>query len=1016
MSKRLWPWVPFAAALLAASAQAAPISVSETDPRYFNWRGADRVQLVGYDYPALMNSGRIDPSADWTTESTRPYYEQFIDLLVANGLNFTRCSVTSGAANDRFPWARVDAPDAPLRVGGERYAYVNLEEWDEVFWSRARAILDYASKRGVVVQICLIDESSLLSEPGGRGWEFHPFNPRNSLPGSMGAWMLTDGLESGAPAAYDLSNQALRDMYVAYLQKWAEETRGLDNVVFEVGHASSAGLRFHRWIIDTLRGDCGCPFLISTNAVDEADRIYALAGVDAIADHGPRTPFTTKSRVGDWQRFRKPIIVGADSENGHDDDYALSLACLQTALDLGAHVSRTGRDMRSYGPEKRPFVEHMRDLKRLAASGAKWRWPNDVLEGEELRLACDRRTQELGVYLRRADSDDGRAEVSNERGRWCVANPVGGPSDEPARTLSFAVDPYAFGQGPLSLEVELEVYLDAAADGALTVDYASRGEPYGGRVTSPLRKGRWETLGLMLSSVTLGGLQDGDADLRIDGGAPPARLLLHRIAVRAVRSASNGAPKSEAITEFAVSPQGERFTINGKGTFLRGLTEGFVGGDADATYWNSYEPEADYERYADRLTDWGINWIRINGISMVEGSGRAFGANALEGEQASAQPPLPPYTRRPWVRSGGGIAWDGLPRYDLYDFDPWYFQRLDEFVSTMNRRGIVVEFTLFHQRTLSQEFTHWADSPWRPENNANGLGLPSTPVCYPQFYDLTNDALVAAQAAYVDRVVEVLGKYPGVIYRIADEYNGPGGWVTHWVRHISAHPGMVTKPVFQVGASLEVTRVLAGMGEVQSLGISYFGVLPDGAISTPPSYRDVPIAGFCPPEYHEGEAIGATLSHLYQRWTRAYVGQGDVEPDSFLRAFASGGAGWFYGTAPREGVDPAGALAAVAIVERAGDLAGWLPAPGIIQKGRTECVGQSGKGYLLYVPEGGALTLTLPAMAGGYSVSWFEPSKGKWSTGAGVEGGRAIELKPPSRDATVLLVRPGALQAPQAQP
>ena len=201
MSKRLWPWVPFAAALLAASAQAAPISVSETDPRYFNWRGADRVQLVGYDYPALMNSGRIDPSADWTTESTRPYYEQFIDLLVANGLNFTRCSVTSGAANDRFPWARVDAPDAPLRVGGERYAYVNLEEWDEVFWSRARAILDYASKRGVVVQICLIDESSLLSEPGGRGWEFHPFNPRNSLPGSMGAWMLTDGLESGAPAA-----------------------------------------------------------------------------------------------------------------------------------------------------------------------------------------------------------------------------------------------------------------------------------------------------------------------------------------------------------------------------------------------------------------------------------------------------------------------------------------------------------------------------------------------------------------------------------------------------------------------------------------------------------------------------------------------------------------------------------------------------------------------------------------------------------------------------------------------
>lgn len=998
MMKRIALWVIVSSVVVPLGAYGAPIKVSDTDRRYFSWRGDERVQLIGYDYPALLTSDRVDAELTKGTSSRKPDYQQFIDSLVANGVNFTRCSVTTAPPEGRYPWVRADGPEGG---GGGRTWYINLEEWDEVFWSRARAILDYASDRGVVVQICLTAEEDLKPDSSGRGWALHPFNPANNLPGTMGAWMLPDGLESGVPAAYDLSNQVLVDVYDAYLTKWVEETQGLDNVILEVGHGSTAGPRFHRWVVDMLRQDLKCPFLISTNALSEADRVYALSGVDVIADQGPRTPFTTKARVHDWQRFQKPIIICMRARDSANGDTALALASLQTALDLGAHVSYLERER-----EGGQFLGQMRDLKRSGGADAKWRWPTSVLEGDEVRVTYDRTALEQGIYLRRANKEESRAIVSSERGRWCVANPPEGSG----HTLCFAIDPDAFGQGPLSLGVEATVYLEAPGDGSMTLRHATQEDPFGGEATVPLRKGRWETVNMTLRDVVLGGRQHGEADLELSWAPEAARLLVHRIVARVVEAPHKGGATATEIVQFGVSPKGERFVINGKGTFLCGLTEGHVGGDRDPVYWNAYEPEVSYADYAAQLQRWSINWIRINGISMVEGSGRADGTNVLPGERASASPPQPPYTRRPWARSGGGIAWDGLPRYDLFDFDPWYFQRLDEFVTVMNQHGIIVEFTLFHQGCLAQEFAHWADSPWRPENNSNALGLPSMPVCYPEFYDLTNERLVAAQTAYVDRVVEVLGKHPGVIYRIAEEYNGPGGWVTHWARRIANHPSMASKPVLQVGASLEVTRVLAGMDEIQSLDMSFFGVLPDGTISTPASYRDVPVAGHCPPQFHQGAAIGATLSHLYLRWTRAYVGSGDPTVDGFLRALTGGAAGWFYQSVPKEGLDPAGAKAAAAIVERTGDLSGWQPSPAIVQKGQAQCVGLSGKGYLLYITDATGLTVNLPAFAGGYSVAWFEPAKGKWSTGTGIEGGRATELKKPTPETTVLLAWPGMLQ------
>src|SRR5262249_56324505 len=38
----------------------------------------------------------------------------------------------------------------------------------------------------------------------------------------------------------------------------------------------------------------------------------------------------------------------------------------------------------------------------------------------------------------------------------------------------------------------------------------------------------------------------------------------------------------------------------------------------------------------------------------------------------------PPFFEQPWARSGKGTAWDGLSKYDLTRFNPWYFSRLKQ--------------------------------------------------------------------------------------------------------------------------------------------------------------------------------------------------------------------------------------------------------------------------------------------------------------------------------------------------
>src|SRR5207244_8292527 len=49
-----------------------------------------------------------------------------------------------------------------------------------------------------------------------------------------------------------------------------------------------------------------------------------------------------------------------------------------------------------------------------------------------------------------------------------------------------------------------------------------------------------------------------------------------------------------------------------------------------------------------------------------------------------------PFYEQPWARSGRGTAWDGLSKYDLEKYNPWYFARLKRFAELCDRKGLVL--------------------------------------------------------------------------------------------------------------------------------------------------------------------------------------------------------------------------------------------------------------------------------------------------------------------------------------
>lgn len=128
----------------------------------------------------------------------------------------------------------------------------------------------------------------------------------------------------------------------------------------------------------------------------------------------------------------------------------------------------------------------------------------------------------------------------------------------------------------------------------------------------------------------------------------------------------------------------------------------------------------------------------------------------------------------PWLRSNVPGFSRGGNKFDLDRWNPAYFERLHQFMSSAQEKDIIVEAVLFFAGYLFQH------SPLHHSNNINK----SDPITAKQYLTLGNGNILTRQRQYCQKLVQELNQYDNLIFNVANE-----PWFDN-----QEHPGFASPP------------------------------------------------------------------------------------------------------------------------------------------------------------------------------------------------------------------------------
>jgi hypothetical protein len=206
----------------------------------------------------------------------------------------------------------------------------------------------------------------------------------------------------------------------------------------------------------------------------------------------------------------------------------------------------------------------------------------------------------------------------------------------------------------------------------------------------------------------------------------------------------------------------------------------------------------------------------------------------------------PPFYELPFLRSGRGTAWDGLSRYDLTRYNPWYWNRLRQFAELGERKGVLLIEEHYFQHNILEAGAHWASSPWRSVNNVNDTGFPEPPpyagdkriFLAEQFYDVRHPARAALHRAFIRKNLENCADGQGVIHETSAEFTGPLHFVEFWLDTIAQWEKETgARPLIALAATKDVQDAILAdptrAAVVSAIDVNYWWYQQDGKAYEP---------------------------------------------------------------------------------------------------------------------------------------------------------------------------------------
>ena len=352
----------------------------------------------------------------------------------------------------------------------------------------------------------------------------------------------------------------------------------------------------------------------------------------------------------------------------------------------------------------------------------------------------------------------------------------------------------------------------------------------------------------------------------------------------------------------------------------------------------------------------------------------------------------------PWPRTGPEKALDGKSKFDLSRFEQGYFDRLRERVRSAGQRGIYVSIMLFEGWGVQFAREAWAGHPFNPANNANGVdGDPDHTGKGLAVCTLQVPAVTEVQEAYVRRVIDTVNDLDNVLYEISNEA-GPHSteWQYHMIRFVKQYEAGKPKQ-HPVGMTFQYQG-----GSNETLFES-----PADWISPNPEAGDGYSYQENPPPADGRKVILSDTDHLWgiggsQAWVwKTFCrGMNPLFMDPYLHDT-------FY-TRPVPGLDAKwdairDSLGYTRRFAERMDLAHARPSEEIASS--RYCLAAPGREYVVYLPEGGSVTVDLSGAAGQMAVEWFDPTHGETHKAASMAGGGKAPFSAPFSGDAVLHLR-----------
>jgi hypothetical protein len=391
------------------------------------------------------------------------------------------------------------------------------------------------------------------------------------------------------------------------------------------------------------------------------------------------------------------------------------------------------------------------------------------------------------------------------------------------------------------------------------------------------------------------------------------------------------------------------FTDNsGKSIFLTGtgihgtFQFGTYGSPNYSAYLNSM---VSYGHNLQRMRIWENGWIR-NGGSWL------------------ASPMI-------YKRTGPGLATDGLPKFDLNQFNDTFFSELRNRIVASRDKNIYVMLMFFMSYSTSgakvdgRDF--WGGHPYHSANNINGInGDPNGDGNGFECNTLQIPAIKTLREAYVRRIIDTLNDLDNVFYEVGNELPSSEEFENHIVDFVHAHE--TTKPKrHAVGKSVGTAASFPIVWDSKEVlfnspadwvAPAWWGNSDSLNPNPPVDSRKI--------IFYDTDHMGgwtASQGMVLFPWKAFMRGQNTIFMDSHENPAVSGRDVNIVEAIRRR-------LGQTLAFSKKVNLVAMRPNNGLCST--TYCLASPGAEYIGYQPGSGAFSVNL--VAGTYAVQWFNPA------------------------------------------